>query len=54
MRPKDEVLVREYPDSTVSFEIRGKRAEVKLITKQTTRKTKRGLKRRTVPTLVPI
>lgn len=54
MRPKDEVLVREYSNRTLSFEVRGKRAEVRPITKQTTHKTRRVLKQRTVPTLVPI
>jgi len=35
MRPKDDVLVREYPDATVSFSIRNKRANVKPVAKRT-------------------
>lgn len=34
IRPKDEVAVREYPDGTLSFSIRGKRAETKPIAKR--------------------
>ncbi|OGL73026.1 hypothetical protein A3D72_01910 [Candidatus Uhrbacteria bacterium RIFCSPHIGHO2_02_FULL_57_19] len=51
IRPKDGVLVREYPDAAVSFSIRDRRADVQRITKRTP--VRRQSINRPTPTLVP-
>lgn len=50
IRPKDEVLVREYPDERLSFSIRNKRTVVKPIAKRT---LTRSPERPRISTLVP-
>lgn len=51
MRPKDDVLVREYPDETVSFTVRNKRANTIPIDKRPV--AVRPSVRRPTPTLIP-
>lgn len=50
IRPKDEVLVRQYPDATLSFSVRNKQVEVTPIAKQSSIRPTR----RVIPTLVPV
>jgi transposase len=54
IRPKDPVIVREYPDGTVSFSVRNKRTNVQIIQKQQERKPTTRSKRKIHRTLTPI